>query len=81
MTTKKDISKLLSKGLTGKEAGRLILEDNWLVDHMREGFLSPKDVSAIKAGLKTTQDIQDYNSYVETYRIIDYSPKTLISRP
>ena len=75
MTTKKDISKLLSKGLTGKEAGRLILEDNWLVDHMREGFLSPKDVSAIKAGLKTTQDIQDYNSYVETYRIIDYSLK------
>ena len=75
MTTKKDISKLLSKGLTGKEAGRLILEDNWLVDHMREGFLSPRDVSAIKAGLKTTKDIEDYNSYVETYRIIDYTLK------
>lgn len=75
MTTKKDISKILSKGLTGKEAGKLVLEDNWLVDHMREGFLSPKDLSAIKAGLKSTRDIEDYNSYIETYRIIDYTLK------
>jgi hypothetical protein len=75
MTSKKDISKILSKGLTGKEAGKLVLEDNWLVDHMREGFLSPKDLSAIKAGLKSTRDIEDYNSYIETYRIIDYTLK------
>jgi len=75
MTTKTDVKKLLSKGLTGKEAGKLILQDSWLVDHGKDGFLSERDISVIKASLKTTQDIQDYNSYVETYRIIDYTLK------
>lgn len=75
MTTKTDVKRLLSKGLTGKEAGKLLLQDNWLVDHAEEGFLSGRDISSIKASLKTTQDIQDYNSYVETYRIIDYTLK------
>lgn len=75
MTTKADIKKLLSKGLTGKEAGRLILQDNWEVDHQREGFLSERDIQAIKSSLKTTKDIEDYNSYVETYRILDYTLK------
>jgi len=75
MTSKTDIQKILGKGLTGKEAGRLVLEDNWLVDHKREGFLSDKDIRAIKAGLKTTKDIEDYNAYVHSYRIIDFTLK------
>jgi hypothetical protein len=75
MTTKTDVKKLLSKGLTGKEAGKLVLQDNWEYDHMRDDFLSERDLSAIKSSLKTTQDIQDYNSYVNTYKIIDYTLK------
>ena len=75
MTSKTDIQRLLSKGLTGKEAGRLILEDNWLADHKREGFLSDKDIRALKAGLKTTKDIEDYNGYVNSYRIMDFTLK------
>ena len=76
MTTKTDIKKLLSKGgLTGKEAGKLILQDNWLVDHAKEGFLSERDIQSIKASMKSTKDIEDYNSYISTYRFIDYTLK------
>jgi hypothetical protein len=77
MTTKTDIKKLLSKGLTGKEAGKLALQDFWEEDHFREGFLSERDLSAIKASLKTPQDIRDYNSYMETYKLLDYTLKDL----
>lgn len=73
MTTKEEVKKLLGKGLTGKEAGKLVLQDNWLVDHGKAGFLSEKDVNTIKYSLKSTQYIQDYNSYIETYRILDYT--------
>lgn len=75
MATKVDIKKILSKGLTGKEAARLILQDSWDVDHQREGFLSERDISSIKAGLKTTQDIEDYNRFVDIYRLVDYTLK------
>lgn len=75
MTTKTDITKLLAKGLTGKEVGKLILEDSWLYDHGREDFLSDRDRQVLKSSLKTQKDIEDYNSYVETYRILDYTLK------
>ena len=75
MTTKTDIKRLLSKGLTGREAGKLALQDFWEQDHFREGFLSDRDLSAIKASLRTSQDINDYNSYMETYKILDYTLK------
>jgi len=63
MTTKADMKRLLSKGFTGKEAGRLIFHDNWLADTGRGGFLSEKDVSSLKAGLKGDKDIKEYNLY------------------
>jgi len=75
MTVKVDIKSLLKKGLTGKEAGRLILQDNWEADHRRESFISDRELSAIKAGLKSSRDIVEYNSYVQTYRILDYTLK------
>lgn len=73
MPTKTDVRRLLKKGLTGKEAARLILQDSWEVDNEREGFLSESDIQAIKGSLKTAEDIQDYNKWVEVYRLIDYS--------
>ena len=73
MPTKTDVRRLLKKGLTGKEAARLILQDSWEVDNEREGFLSESDIQAIKGSLRTAEDIQDYNKWVELYRLIDYS--------
>jgi len=75
MTTKADIKKILSKGLTGREAGKLIFQDNWLVDTRRGGFLSERDMASLKAGLKTDRDIKEYNSYVRLYRYVDYTLK------
>lgn len=75
MPTKADIKKILSKGLTGKEAGRLVFKDNWMVDSNRGGFLSEKDISYIKAGMKKDGDIKDYNSYIRLYQLVDYTLK------
>lgn len=75
MTTKTDIKKLLAKSLTGKEAARLILQDSWQVDHGKEGFLSDRDISSIKASLRTTPDQEEYNRHVEIYRLVDYTLK------
>ena len=72
---RRDIRKRLTKGLTGKEAARLILEDSWEVDRGREGFLSDADIQRIKSSLNTPQDIQDYNRWIDTYRIIDFNLK------
>lgn len=73
MPTKKDIKRLLKKGLTGKEAALLILQDSWEVDNDRTGFLNESDIQAIKRSLSTTEDIQEYNKWVDLYRLIDYS--------
>ncbi len=74
MTTKKDIRKLL-KGLTGEKAGKLVLQDNWLVDRGKEGFLDSRDMAAIKSSLKTSHDIEVYNSYIRLYELVDYTLK------
>lgn len=75
MARKVDMKKVLGKGLTGKEAGRLVLQDNWLVDNGEKGFLTERDLASIKSSLTQPQDINDYNSYIETYRLIDYTLK------
>ena len=75
MPTKADIKKILSKGLTGREAGKMIFQDNWLVDTSRGGFLSERDMASLKAGLRTDRDIKEYNSYVRLYRYVDYTLK------
>ncbi len=75
MPTKADVKKILSKGLTGKEAGKLVFQDNWMVDTRRGGFLSEKDMASLKAGLKTDRDIKEYNSYVRLYKYVDYTLK------
>ena len=75
MTTKTDIRKLIRGGLTGAEAGKLVLQDNWLVDRGKEGFLTEKDMAALKASLKTSRDIDVYNSYIRLYELVDYTLK------
>ena len=59
---------LKKKTLTGWEAGRLVLADSHEVDHGRRGFLKPRDLSAIRAGL-TGDDITEYNALIDTYKL------------
>jgi hypothetical protein len=75
MTIKRDIRKLIRGGLTGEEAGKLVLQDNWLVDRGKEGFLSQRDMADIKSSLKTSHDIEVYNSYIKLYQLVDYTLK------
>lgn len=75
MVKKADLKKILTKGLTGKEAGRLIFYDNWLTDTGRGGFLSEGDTASIKAGMRENKDIVEYNSFVRLYRYVDYTLK------
>jgi len=72
---KNRIEKLLSEGLTGEEAGKLIIQDSLLVDRGEEGFLTDRDISTIKSSLKKQEDIQAYNNMIETYRIMDFTLK------
>jgi len=75
VANKTDIKRLLSKGLTGLEAAKLILQDSWEVDHHREGFLSSSDIQRIKTSLRTQQDIEDYNKWIRVYQLLDYTLK------
>ena len=58
-TTKRAISRLLSKGLTGWEAGKLIIQDS--IDSLcgKDGLLTDMDISRIDKGLTTQKDIRD----------------------
>lgn len=73
--TKASIKRILSrKRLSGLEAGRLLLEDSWEVDHGREGFLSlPEDIQILKEKLRTEEDYDHFNRLIETYRLLDYT--------
>jgi len=79
MATKTDIKKLLSKGLTGWEAGLLVFEDSWRVSRdEEEGFLSDRDIEILKGSLKSQKDTQDYNTLIRLYRTADYIEKQCI---
>jgi len=70
-TTKRAISHLLSKGLTGWEAGKLIIQDS--IDSLcgKAGLLTDMDISRIDQGLTTDRDIKDYNKLMAANRNID----------
>ena len=72
MVDKKTFKNLISKGLTGKEAGLLAFHDSWEVDHMRPELLSESDFEKLKAGLVERQDIASYNRMIDAYRAVDY---------
>ena len=74
MVSKRDISKLLKKGLSGREVAKLITEDSWEVDHQRDGFLSEADIQTLKASLYG-QGLQEYNQWIRVYQLVDYTLK------
>ncbi len=77
MATKKDVKRLLSKGLTGKEAARLILQNLVEVDHRRPAILSPAEVQQIRSQVaKLPQaDIDEFNAWMNTYQTVGYCLK------
>ena len=75
MVGKRDIKQRLSKGLTGMEVVRLIIEDSVEVDHQREGFLSSADIQRLKNSLVSQADTQDYNKWIRVYQLVDFSVK------
>ena len=60
MPTKKDVKRLLKKGLTGKEAARLVIQDSWQVDNFKPGFLSTSDLRAVIDSLPPSEGAE-YN--------------------
>lgn len=72
MISKKELKQLLKDGLSGQEAGRLVLLDSVEVDHGRPGFLTPEDLEKIKRSL-FPEEASVYNDIVYAYQIYSYS--------
>lgn len=69
MITKEQAKKLLTKkSLTGHEAGRLYMEDSFLVVREKEGLLKEKEHRYMRSLVRTQEDIETYNSYLELYK-------------
>jgi len=59
---------LAKKRLTGHEAGRLYMEDSFLVVRGQKGILTEKELRYMRSLVKTQEDIEIYNSYLELYK-------------
>lgn len=78
MATKKDVKRLLSKGLTGKEAARLLIQNLVEVDHRRPQILSLAEAGRVKQHVGehgSPQDIRDFNTWVQAYQIVGFTLK------
>ena len=62
--TKKAVKRIITKGLTGWEAGKLILQD--LIDsyHRRDSILTEADMEVIRHAPMKEADVRDYNMFV-----------------
>ncbi len=62
--TKKAVKRIITKGLTGWEAGKLILQD--LIDsyHKRDSILTEADMEVIRHAPMKEADVRDYNMFV-----------------
>ncbi len=70
MTLKADIERLIAKGLSGKEAGRLAVQELVALDHGGQGVLSEKDLLALKAAPRTPEDGADYERMVALHEAL-----------
>jgi hypothetical protein len=66
--TKKAIKRIITKGLTGWEAGKLNLQD--LIDsyHRRDSVLTEADIAAIRNTPMEGADVRDYNMFMALCR-------------
>lgn len=69
MITKEQVKTILSKKrLTGSEAGRLFMEDSFLVDMGKPGLLTEKEHRHMRSLVRTQEDIEVYNQFLEIYK-------------
>ena len=62
--TKEGIRKLLTKGLTGWESGKIVMQ-NFADQYCgKPSFLTEADISEIKRGLTGDKNIKDYNDFM-----------------
>ncbi|TKJ36295.1 MAG: hypothetical protein CEE38_12845 [Planctomycetes bacterium B3_Pla] len=66
--TKEAIRKLLTKGLTGWKAGKLILQDSIESYFRRDSFLTEGDIAAIRNTRMEGADVRDYNMFMALCR-------------
>lgn len=70
MARKHDISRLLAKGLSGEEAGRLAVQHVLEVERGQAGFLSDKDIEALKKGVSGAAAAAGYNRMLDLYQVV-----------
>jgi hypothetical protein len=66
--TTKAVKRIISKGLTGWEAGKLILQDFIYDYHGRDSVLTEADSAAIRSAPMKGGDIKDYNTFMALCR-------------
>ena len=72
MISRQEVKRMLREGLTGQEAGRLVLLDSVEVDHGRPGILTSKELERIKRSL-LPEEASVYNAIVYAYQMTGYS--------
>lgn len=72
MISRQEVKRMIAQGLTGQEAGRLVLLDSVEVDHGRPGILTAKELEKIKRSL-LPEEASVYNALVYAYQLSGYS--------
>lgn len=70
MARKHDISRLLAKGLSGEEAGRLAVQHVLEVERGGAGFLTDKDIEALKKGVSGAAAAAGHNRMLDLYQVV-----------
>ncbi|MGO8685208.1 MAG: hypothetical protein ACLQUT_11605 [Thermoleophilia bacterium] len=65
-----DITHLIAKGLSGREAGRLAVQELAALDRGGQGVLSEKDIRALAVALRTPADGADYERLIALYEAL-----------
>ena len=66
--TKKAVKRIITKGLTGWEAGKLNLQDLIDIYHRRDSVLTEADIAAIRNIQMEGVDVRDYNMFMALCR-------------
>lgn|GEM_PF-3579082 len=65
---KRDLSKLFSKGLTGREGGLLVFKDSWRVYQGESPLFRDSEVERLKNNLIKQDDKTDYKGMIELWK-------------
>lgn len=75
MVTQNNIKKLLTRKLSGREVGKLLFQSNWEIDHDRTPPYTDRELALLVNSLKYGKDIDEYNSFIQLYRMVDFLTK------